>query len=446
VGVDTLYPNMTDAYTDTPWRERGQWWGDAFVENEINQVAFGDVALLRRGLVFMADAQDGGQPDAMAPNGDGAHMLDFGFLWVQALHRYWQWTGDGSFLESLYPSLCDFMDYVQSYENVTTGLLDLPLDHWSQTALIDWAGYHSRYGQSTALNAFYYRTLLDSAEMADALGDATRAWAWRQAADEVRQQANESLYLAAEGRYRTTIYGGESIPPSPHAQAWALAYGLVPQQEMDAVASALLELLSADPAAPNVEIYGMYWVLRALGEAGRIPEALQIIESYYGRLLDLGATTWWEGFTSNDYYTGSLCHGWGGAPTWFLSTYVLGLRHSGPGEWQLNPSLEGLSSASGVLPFPAGQVRVQWQRPTCQEAVLTVTSPPGTTGEIVIPFTGAATALTLDGALIWENGSPLVAGVTALPDGIRVRLAGGGTHTFDVSQDCPSPDNRWTGP
>jgi alpha-L-rhamnosidase len=31
VGIDTLYPNMTDAYTDTPWRERGQWWGDAYV-------------------------------------------------------------------------------------------------------------------------------------------------------------------------------------------------------------------------------------------------------------------------------------------------------------------------------------------------------------------------------------------------------------------------------
>jgi len=50
VGVDTLIPNMTDAYAD-PWRERGQWWGDAYVAEHINRVVFGDWQLLRRGIV-----------------------------------------------------------------------------------------------------------------------------------------------------------------------------------------------------------------------------------------------------------------------------------------------------------------------------------------------------------------------------------------------------------
>ena len=40
-------PNMVDGYTDTPWRERGQWWGDAYVQDYINRAAFGDMALKR---------------------------------------------------------------------------------------------------------------------------------------------------------------------------------------------------------------------------------------------------------------------------------------------------------------------------------------------------------------------------------------------------------------
>ncbi|MGD2159037.1 MAG: hypothetical protein PVG32_19325, partial [Anaerolineales bacterium] len=41
VGVDTTKINMTDAYAD-PWRERGQWWGDASIIDRSNRVAFGD--------------------------------------------------------------------------------------------------------------------------------------------------------------------------------------------------------------------------------------------------------------------------------------------------------------------------------------------------------------------------------------------------------------------
>ena len=47
---------MTDAYMDTPWRERGQWWGDVYVEERVNQAVFGDTQLVRRGILLMAEA------------------------------------------------------------------------------------------------------------------------------------------------------------------------------------------------------------------------------------------------------------------------------------------------------------------------------------------------------------------------------------------------------
>ncbi|NJN65827.1 MAG: alpha-L-rhamnosidase [Chloroflexaceae bacterium] len=332
VGVETLYPNMTDAYAD-PWRERGQWWGDAFAVDHVNQVVSGDACLLRRGLWFMAEAFDQGQPTALAPNGGKTLLLDYGMLWVLSLDDYWRLTADAAFLSQVYPALVDLLAYLETYENATTHLLDIPVKHWSgrdQIVLIDWAASTSWYGQSTALNALYYATLLKAADLAEHTGDASHARTWRRKAGLVRDQINLQLYRPEQGRYVATIVNGTAYAPTPQAQAWTLAYGLVPEGEQQRVADALLELLSPDPSAPNVEIYGMYWVLEALGQAQRLPDALEVIERYYGYLLDRGATTWWEGFTADRHYWAALSHGWGGAPTWFLTTWVLGARRTVP--------------------------------------------------------------------------------------------------------------------
>ena len=436
IGVDTLRPNMTDAYTDTPWRERGQWWGDAYVEFQVNRVAFGDTALLRRGLILMAEAFNNGEPEALAPNGEGIRMLDYGMLWVQALRDYWQLTGDRATVLRVYIPLRELMAYLQGYEHPDTGLLDVPLGHWSQTALVDWPAEHSRYGQSAALNALYYRTLLDAATLAEVVGDRSRAMAYRQRANSVREQLNKRLYLEAQQRYASSWLGQSLVPPSPHAQAWPLAEGVVPEENEQAVASALLNLISQDPSQPNVEIYGMYWVLRALGETGHIPEAIYLIRQYYGRLIDLSATTWWEGFNAHERYTSSLSHGWGGAPTWFLTTYVLGARRVGPDRWEVRPALMGVESVSGTLPLGEDVLGVAWERPDCEEASLMVVAPWDSTGEILIPSPNSTAAITMNGVLIWENGIPLVNFVSKDSEGIHIGELSGGVYYVKVYQHC----------
>lgn len=436
IGVDTLYPNMTDAYTDTPWRERGQWWGDAYVEFRVNQVAFGDTALIRRGLILMAEAFENGEPEAMAPNGEGIRMLDYGMLWVQALRDYWQLTDDRAAVLQVYKPLQELMAYLQGYEHPDTGLLDVPVGHWSQTALVDWPAEHSRYGQSAALNALYYRTLLDAAALAEAVGDEDQAEVYHQRAERVKEQLNKLLYLASQQRYASSRIGEVLISPSPHAQAWPLAYGAVPGEKEEAAVSALLGLLSSDPSQPNVEIYGMYWVLRALGESGHIPEALDLIRRYYGRLIDLGATTWWEGFNAHTRYDASLSHGWGGAPTWFLTNDLLGARQVGPNQWKVRPALVGVKSVSGTLPLGENILTVIWRRPDCEQAFLTIVSPPGSTGEIVLPSINSTAAITLNGVLVWENGTPLANFVSSSSEGIHIGSLSDGIYQLEICQRC----------
>jgi alpha-L-rhamnosidase len=295
VGVDSLVPNMTDAYTDTPWRERGQWWGDAMISFHINRVAFGDLALFRRGLRQMADAMGAdGRPAALAPNGAGELLLDFGMSWIEGMYDYWTLSGDLALMQELSPAASRLMAFLSSYEG-PSGLLDLAPGHWSQTALVDWSAETSRSGESTALNAQYSAVLQQMGEIAASLGDSSQGQAYAAQAVAVRHTIHEILFLPHEGRYAASRLDGALVAASPHAQAWALRYGVVPVEHRKSVVKGLVGQLFPffnEKGRSAVEPLGMFSVLEALGQVGASREALDLIREVYGDLLRRGATTW----------------------------------------------------------------------------------------------------------------------------------------------------------
>jgi hypothetical protein len=65
-----------------------------------------------------------------------------------------------------------------------------------------------------------------------------------------------------------------------------------------------------------------------------------------------------------------------------------------------------------------------------------VDAPSGTSGEIVIPFAGETTALTLNGAVVWSHGSPRIDGAWEQPDGIHLAVTGGGSYRLQVMRTC----------
>jgi alpha-L-rhamnosidase len=436
IGVDTVQLNMVDAYMD-PWRERGQWWGDSFVIDQVNAVAFGDASLLRRGLLLMQNAFPETQAPGCAPHNNNLHMLDYAMLWVHSLSDYASRTGDSSLLVESYPTLQAFIHHLESYQNPETGLLDLPKTSWSETAYIDTLAYSSRYGQSTALNAMYAATLLKAATIAAQVGDTANHDLWQMRAEAVKASLNTWLYLPEQGRYLTNIYAGVAYPPTLYAQAWPLAYGLVPEGEQDRVVSALLELLSADPATPNVGTYGFYWILDGLGKAGYSDQALTVMKSYYGRMIERGATTWWENFLADQNYSQALSHGWGSAPTWFLTTYVLGARQVAPGVWTLQPAIYMLEHAAGTLPMPQGALQISWQSSGCTSGDasgltrLALNAPPDTHGQLTLPFDQAVAWITLDGIGIPPN----LDASTENPGEISIPLDAG-SHTIEIGTAC----------
>lgn len=439
MGVDTVQVNMTDAYTDTPWRERGQWWGDAMIAYHANRVAFGDLALLLRGLRQLADAVDeDGRPPGFAPNWPGGQMLDFGMLWIEGLYLYWTQSQDLEVVAELYPAAQRLVGFLESYEDAS-GLMNVPPAHWSESALVDWSAWSSRSGESTALNAQYSAVLWQMGEMAQALGNEAGAQHYHDRSAAVRQRINDVLYLPVEGCYATSRVDGVLVEPTLHAQAWALRYDVVPPERRACTVAALsrqiVPFFSPEGFSAS-EPLGMFHVLEGLAAGGATTAALAVIRERYGAMLALGATTWWELYTPRQTRGNSLSHAWGASPTWFLSSHVLGGMVLGPTGWRVEPHPGDLSFAQGSLPMGRGSLDVAWQVPGCGQLGLRVASPPGTSGQVLLPLYRFDARVIMDGLTLWDGGPLVQQGVEMTDEGLLISGVSDGEHEISVFFAC----------
>ncbi len=134
------------------------------------------------------------------------------------------------------------------------------------------------------------------------------------------------------------------------------------------------------------------YMLEALAKSGHYAEAMDIISKYWGGMLDMGATTFWEDFDLDwmenagriddfvpdgkrdihgDFgaycYPGfrhSFCHGWASGPTAWLTDRVLGVEVLQPGctKVRITPHLGNLQWAEGSFPTPKGIIRIRHEK------------------------------------------------------------------------------------
>ena len=107
-----------------------------------------------------------------------------------------------------------------------------------------------------------------------------------------------------------------------------------------------------------------FFLLEAYQQEGRDQEFIDTIREDWGFMVDMGATTFWEMWSGRGgRLTRSHCHGWSAAPTFFLGTWVLGVRPDGPGFQPciIEPHPGSLAWCRGRVPTPLGDVDVQWE-------------------------------------------------------------------------------------
>ena len=146
--------------------------------------------------------------------------------------------------------------------------------------------------------------------------------------------------------------------------------------------------------AKGFSTFMSYYILHSIAAAGRVDTAVELMKQYYGGMLDMGATSFWEDFDLDwmenscpvdrlpregerdihgDFgkhcYVGfrhSLCHGWSCGPIAFLMTSLSGLEISEAGcrKIRLHPQSGGLDWYEISYPTPFGNLEINWKNGT----------------------------------------------------------------------------------
>ncbi|MGV3719486.1 MAG: family 78 glycoside hydrolase catalytic domain [Actinomycetota bacterium] len=385
IGRWTCQLNMEDGYTDCPWRERGQWWGDARVEALINYYAFGDTALIKKCLRQQGQSlnEEGMTWGVYPTDWDGGRLPSFTLIWVSTLWDTYEYTADEAIVRELFPKVRYTLDRFFAPRVGPRGLLkDVP--YW---VFIDWAPVDDK-GEMGSLNAYYYDALRSAARMARLLNDDSAA-EYERRAGAVKTALNRELWDAAAHAYRDSLLPDGKLSPKITQQTNSLCvlFDIAPRAEHARILDYVYASENKSKVVEAGSPYFSYYQLAALYHAGRDEQALAYIRERWGKMLDWGATTWWEMWQPG----ASFCHGWSGGPTYNLPAEVLGIKPLKPGfsEVLVEPQWVGLRYASAVVPTAKGDVKVAWNRDEATgSAAVRVETPKEVPAEVVLPTAG----------------------------------------------------------
>ncbi len=403
VGRHTLRCSTDDTYLDCPAYEQTHWVGDARNEALVNWVVTGDPRITSHCLLQVADSlRRSPVPESHVPSGWHNILTAWALLWVISVREHWQFTGDKRFLRRIYPAVkatCD--NFIGKFLN-EDGLLEI--EAWN---MLDWAPMDTpRRGVVAHQNMLLVRALREAAELADVLGREEDARRWRRTADELKEAINRHLWSEEKGAFVDCIREDGTLSPvvSQQTNTMALLCDCVEGERAERV-----RRLVYDPPEGVVRMgspFFGFFLCEQMARDGRHEEMLRMFRERWGFMLEKGATTFWETFPgwTKGRWTRSWCHGWSAAPTYFLTTEILGVKPAEPGfvTVDISPHPCGLKWARGRVPTPRGDIEVEWRLPEGGGFELTVDLPQGTKGRVSLPIFGEARALFING----EKASP----------------------------------------
>lgn len=351
-GAYTVHLCMQDHLWDGIKRDRLVWIGDMHPETMVINTVFGQQDIVPESLDFVRDATP--LPNWM--NGIGSYSL-----WWIRIHRCWYlYHGDRDYLEAQ-------RDYLKGLLNlIFTQIGEDGGETLQGTRFLDWPSSEDETAIHAGLQSLMILGLDDGAALCHVLGEQALAGQCQKAAARMRAYRPKPT-MAKQGNALLALAGAED-PAETNRR-----------------------VLAVEPLRGVSTFYG-YYVLQARAAAGDHAGAIEVIRKYWGKMLDLGATTFWEDFNLEwaneglpidvlvpegkksihaDYgaycYLGlrhSLCHGWAAGPTAWMTEHILGIRPLEPGCTKLlvAPNLSGLDFAEGRFPTPHGIVSVRHER------------------------------------------------------------------------------------
>jgi alpha-L-rhamnosidase len=351
-GAYTVHLNMQEYLWDGIKRDRLVWLGDMHPELMTISRVFGYNEVIPNSLDLAC--QQFPLPGWM--NGMSAYSL----WYLINQYEWYQQTGDMDFLKK-------HADYISGLIHQIDGKVDAEGNETlSPARFLDWPSSGNKAGVEAGYRALIVWAMQDASQLSSKLGN----------------PSDSQLCLDIIDRMKKKILPHNNLKQAASLMAIA---GLMDSQK------ACDEVVAVGGGKGFSTFYG-YYMLEALAQAGEYEKAMEIIDSFWGAMLDLGATTFWEDFNLDwipnaapidepvpagkkdihgDFgaycYPGfrhSLCHGWSSGPTAWLSDHVLGIKIVNVERKQVSikPHLGKLDWAKGTYPTPWGVIEVSHEK------------------------------------------------------------------------------------
>ena len=364
VSVRTLELTCREVFIEGIKRDHWVWSGDAVQSFLMNYYVFGDYDGCRDTLWTLR----GKDPVKCHLN----RIMDYTFYWFDAVEKYRLYSGDPYIARQVYPRMKTLLEFA-------LGRLDAagrPVDRPGDWMFIDWAPepLHNTGGVTAFEQMLLVRALEATAALAKEVGAADDANAYLARAKKLRDEIVPRYWNEEKGGLLHLMKADGSLDEqlTRYPNMFGLFYGYFDEAKR---ARVVKDVLLNDNVLKIQTPYMRFYELESLCSLGMQETVTKEIKSYWGGMLNLGATSFWELYNPSEKgvahyamygrrYGKSLCHAWGASPTYLLGKYYLGVTPTQPGfaAYEVKPNLGGLEWIEGDVPAPFGRIHVKFDK------------------------------------------------------------------------------------
>lgn len=367
-----------ETYMDCPWYEQLQYIGDTRLQVLTSYTLMRDDRLARKALWLFDESR---VPEGLTQSRYPSRVLQFtrGFSlwWIAMVHDYALWRDDLEFVKNRMPGVRAVLDgyekllnsdgVVQASRGSTLNFMDWP-QGWSGGAPPTLDGIDAPASIQRVL------VLRQAAELEELFGEKEMAIRWRRRARAGEDAIVRAFWNEERGLFADTL---EHDSYSEHAQCLAfLCYarnGFAGHE--DKIARASEGLVEADDLT-RTTIYFTHYLFETYKLLGRMDLYFARLELWFGLKANGLKTT-----IEMPEPTRSDCHAWGAHPLYHNFSSLLGIRPTSFGfsRVEIAPQLAHLKEASGTMPHPRGEIKVDVKQ-VGETLNAIITLPQGVTG------------------------------------------------------------------
>lgn len=386
IGWRTARLDAHDTYMDTPYWEQMQYIGDTRIQALISYSVAGDDRLARQAITAFNNSR---VPDGITLSRYPTSMFQaiptFSLLWVGMVHDFWMYRNDAAFVREQLVGTRTALDWFLRHQR-PDGLLDA-LFWWP---FVDWGsdfGFgippEDPDGGSTSMALQFVEALRNAADLETALGDPTRAEAYRAAADRAVAGVKKLCWNKESALFADTPAQKHF---SQHANILAVWLDVVPREQQQELLTRILSATDQSfhtdrkiPPMTAATYYFRFYLARAIEHAGLGDRYLDLLGPWR-TMVSLGLTTWAE----QPEPTRSDSHAWSAHPNYDLLRIVAGIRPAKPGftSVMIEPHLGALKHVRASEPHPSGPIDVEFTR-EASNVNARISLPTGVPGDLV---------------------------------------------------------------